>query len=285
MICSHILKSTYLGDGPPAPPPAASSVCCALSRGPRTLRVSPCGLAGTAAYRRVWRSRRHRLTDRGVRAAERWRAARGAERTASCPAAGPPARALALVPVPEACPRRRGWREGTPPPQAMEPRALGARRSETRPRAAGSPRWRAEPSGPGLAAGTCRPLRPRRKRWHSFQPIPPRSRRDSAAPFPAARGLRSVTKFSLVFPRGLFSICRTRVLADTRSLLWEITCFAPTHISFPWLLPVGRSGRLNGVLSWTLVSLTESSLILEHWGWKGFCKCKLDKRKTSRRGI
>lgn len=29
------------------------------------------------------------------------------------------------------------------------------------------------------------------------------------------------------------------------------------------------------------MSLTESSLILEHWGWKGFCKCKLDKRKTS----
>lgn len=76
------------------------------------------------------------------------------------------------------------------------------------------------------------PETPEEEVAHRLQPTP-RSRRDSPAPFPAARGLRSVMKFSLVFSRGLFSTSRTRILADTRSLLWEITCFAPTHISFP----------------------------------------------------
>lgn len=109
------------------------------------------------------------FADRGrARASEGWGAARGAERPGSCHL-----RLRDLRPGhthSSRCPKPgHGGEEdgkGRPPPQAMEARALGARRSETpklRPRAAGSPRWRAEPSGPGLAAGTCRPLRPRRR--------------------------------------------------------------------------------------------------------------------------
>lgn len=64
----------------------------------------------------------------------------------SLPPVGTPSPTAALVPAPGTWRGRRGVRPETRP--------------RLRPRPAGSPRWRAEPSWPGPAAGTCRPPRP-----------------------------------------------------------------------------------------------------------------------------
>ena len=278
MICLYILKSIYLEDGPLAPTAGGFlRLPRALSRGPRTCECLP----RTRVERRLPASlekpapppdrprrspRRREMKGR----ARRWETGSchlllrdlrpGHTHSSRCPKPGHGGEEDG-----KGRPRLRPWRRAR---LARGGQRLGRSRSHERPAALDGERspagrvWRRGPADPRDPGGG-----------------------DTQPPADSALSRGSVTKFSHVFSPGLFSISRTLILADRRSLLWEITCVAPTHISFPWLLPVGRSRWLNGILSWTLVSFTESSLILEHWGWKGFCKCRLDKRKTSRRGF
>lgn len=238
------LKSIY---GIVARPPslAASSARRARSReGPETLRAGrafqvaavAAGLRGrrfqagldrhlppleaTAAYPRVWEE--PPPPPPLVQTAEKSGAPRHGKHTAAL---------REQVPVTSACrnpiPRSRASYGARTPGEESGPR---------RGRGCGHDR-RAAPDGERSLAGPARrrglagPRDPAQERTPSPEPIPPRPRRDS---FPAARRLPSVTKFSPVPSRGgSLSSSRTRLLVDLLGLLWEVTCFAPTHISFP----------------------------------------------------
>ncbi|XP_007449867.1 PREDICTED: uncharacterized protein LOC103077050 [Lipotes vexillifer] len=167
-------------------------------------------LEATAAYPRVWEEPPPPPL---VQTAEQSRAPRHGEHTPAL---------REQIPVTSACrnpvPRSRASSGARTPGEESGPR---------RGRGCGHDRP-AAPDGERSLAGLARrrglagPRDPAQEPTPSPEPIPPRPRRDSRAPFPAARRLPSVTKFSPVPSRGgSLSSSRTRLLADLLGLLWE----------------------------------------------------------------
>lgn len=223
-------------ESPPSPPPASGA---GTSRPGRTGTSAPRGNRRLPA-RRGGAAAAAACADRGrVGASEGWVAARGAEKSGSChlrlrdplprlphssrgpepggggdeDERGSPARGHGAA---------RAWRGAAR--DAAETVATSGRQPQIE-----SGGQRAGPGGGDLQA----PETAEEEPTPSPEPLLPRPGSDSRAPFPKARRLLSVTKFSPVTSRGSLSSSRTRLLADLIGLFWEITCLAPISIPFP----------------------------------------------------